>query len=451
MSGLPINVKKYLEKYFFSNQPTGQSSWELEWNGNKNITHAVVIPVICEFENIPNLLTSLSQNDNKYFDETLIIFVVNNSKFSNSSIKLDNQKSIALIRNIIKRNTTDNNKLITSVLESNLQIGLIDASSEGNELLDKDAGVGLARKIGMDLALQIFNYSSKSKRLITSLDADCTVDKNFITEIRDNFYAKNLSAAIVNYAHNLSTENENTAAIICYEIFLRYYVLGLHIAGSHYAYHSIGSTINCDVESYIKVEGMNKNKAAEDFYFLEKLAKIFEINKIRSTTVYPSSRTSWRAPFGTGHWVNRFNLKTQNDYLLYDPKSFLILKKWLEVFHLNEISNIDDYLSEAKKINNVLYEFLVTQYFEKNFGKVVNNSSSNAQLQKQKIRWFDAFKTLKLIHYLRDNFSPMINMFDALDEMLNHFNYKINYKKSKNGLPDIETQKEYLNILRKIT
>ena len=32
----------------------------------------------------------------------------------------------------------------------------------------------------------------------------------------------------------------------------------------------------CTPDAYVKVEGMNKRKAAEDFYFLEKLAKIFQ-------------------------------------------------------------------------------------------------------------------------------------------------------------------------------
>lgn len=315
MSSLPINVKKYLEKYSYQD-------WQLEWNENKNITHVIVVPAICEFENIPTLLTSLSQNNNKYFNETLIIFVLNNSKSANEDIKLDNQKSISLLRNIITHNTTLNNEFINTTLKSSLQIGLVDASSEGNELPEKDAGVGLARKIGMDLALQIFNYSSISKKIITSLDADCTVESNFISEISENFNKENLSAAIVNYAHDLFISNDNIEAIICYEVFLRYYVLGLQFANSQYAYHSIGSTISCDFESYIKVEGMNKNKAAEDFYFLEKLTKNFEIHKIRSTIVHPSSRTSWRAPFGTGHWVNRFNLKLRMIICFMIPKAF---------------------------------------------------------------------------------------------------------------------------------
>ena len=42
-------------------------------------------------------------------------------------------------------------------------------------------------------------------------------------------------------------------------------------------------------------------------------------------------------------------------------------------------------------------------------------------------------------------------MFDALDEMMNHFGSQINHKGSKGCLPDIEIQKDILNILRKIT
>ena len=88
----------------------------------------------------------------------------------------------------------------------------------------------------------------------------------------------------------------------------------------------------CTPEAYVKVEGMNKRKAAEDFYFLEKLAKIYPIGEIKSTSVHPSKRGSWRVPFGTGRSVDRYLSNTRDEYLLYDPKSFMILKTWLEVF-----------------------------------------------------------------------------------------------------------------------
>ena len=132
-------------------------------------------------------------------------------------------------------------------------------------------------------------------------------------------------------------DDEETKAIICYEIFLRYYVLGLSFAKSEYAFHTIGSTMLCTPDAYVKVEGMNKRKAAEDFYFLEKLAKIFPIGEIKSTSIHPSKRGSWRVPFGTGKSVDRYLSNSRDEYLLYNPKSFVILKTWLEV--LNDTFN----------------------------------------------------------------------------------------------------------------
>ena len=38
----------------------------------------------------------------------------------------------------------------------------------------------------------------------------------------------------------------DNSAIICYETFLRYYVMCLRYAGSYYAFHTIGSAMACD-------------------------------------------------------------------------------------------------------------------------------------------------------------------------------------------------------------
>ena len=39
--------------------------------------------------------------------------------------------------------------------DAGLRIGYIDASSEGYEIPDNEGGVGMARKIGMDMALNL--------------------------------------------------------------------------------------------------------------------------------------------------------------------------------------------------------------------------------------------------------------------------------------------------------
>jgi hypothetical protein len=173
---------------------------------------------------------------------------------------------------------------------------------------------------------------SINKKILICTDADCIVDPYYLSEISQEFNRNNYEAAVVNFAHDINGDDEETKAIVCYEIFLRYYVLGLNFAKSDYAFHTIGSTMLCTPEAYVKVEGMNKRKAAEDFYFLEKLAKIYPIGELKSTYVYPAKRGSWRVPFGTGRSVDRYLSNSRDEYLLYNPKSFIVLKTWLASF-----------------------------------------------------------------------------------------------------------------------
>jgi len=362
----PITVSNYIDKY-------GLNNWSLELSSNKKFNNIVVIPAIQESENIKLLLTSLLENDKKYLEKSLFAFVINNPKSSNDDIKTDNKKTLEFLRKIIyERN------------DYGINIVLVDASSNGLELPEKDGGVGLARKIGMDLALKQFDYSNSNKNILICLDADCTVSNNYLESIIESFNRSNIHAAYVEYEHILSEKKQDKLAIICYEIFLRYYVLGLRHGNSPFAFPTIGSTMICDYESYIKIGGMNKKKAAEDFYFMEKLAKITEIKKISNAKVYPSSRGSWRVPFGTGQRVNRFSAGTHNEYLLYDPKSFDILKSWLKIYNSKEIFDAKYYLKSAAAIHKSLYDFLVQNSFQESWSKILKNSKSDEQIQKQK-------------------------------------------------------------------
>jgi hypothetical protein len=441
MSNLPEGVLKYLSKYSLP-------KWKLEFNAPLNIESVIVVPALSEYYDIQELLESLLKNDNKYFSSTLVIFVINNTAQSGDEIKRDNRNSIENIRNII--NHKIDSGFTKKIISSGLNFGLVDASTKGNEFPVKEAGAGLARKIGMDLALAAFDYSTNRKKIIISLDADCIIKKNYLTTIIDNFNNKNLSAAVIKFEHRI-VEPETTAAIICYEIFLRYYILGLKLADSPFAFHTVGSTMAFDIGTYISAGGMNKRKAGEDFYFLEKIAKRKRIEKIDSTAVYPSSRISWRVPFGTGPRIKRFISRIQDEYLLYDPESFIILKNWLEEFNKPVILSSEKYLKIAGNIHPDLYQFLVINDFENSWDKILNNSKSLTQLEKQKLFWFDGFRTLKLIHYLRDNSFPLIDMFDALDLILSYFDSGPGFKRRRGINPRINEQVEYLTILRKLS
>ena len=205
----------------------------------------------------------------------------------------------------------------------------------------------------------------------------------------------------------------------------------------------------CTPDAYVKVEGMNKRKAAEDFYFLEKLAKIFPIGEIKSTSIHPSKRGSWRVPFGTGKSVDRYLSNSRDEYLLYNPKSFVILKTWLEVLNDTLISDQSALMKISKNIHPALSDFLTQQDFENFINKVLLKNNNPTEIEKQKHFWFDAFRTLKLIHYLRDATYPNINMFSAIDELLRMMKIE-NSIKRKSEIPDLKTQKEYLILLRKI-
>lgn len=407
---LPVNVVSYLNKYTVD-------GWSLEINPNRKFKLVIVIPAIAEYNNIKTVLNSLLENISLNFKSTSVLFVVNNMINSTGEVKAENRETVLFLRGLINETAREKN-LIEHLRQTGLTIGLIDACSDGKELPKKTGGVGLARKIGMDLSLTLFDYSSPLKNIIACLDADCTVEKNYIDTIINSFNGKNVHAAVTAYEHKLPQNEEIGKAITCYELFLRYFSLGLKYAGSPFAYHSIGSTIVCTADAYIKVQGMNKKKAGEDFYFLEKLAKNYKVNKLSSTKVYPASRPSWRVPFGTGQRINRYLTNTADEYSVYSFKIFEVLKKWNELFFKREILTAEKYLTGAKKISSRLNEFLVKSYFEEDWNRIKSNAKSEQQVWNQKISWFDAFKTLKLIHHLRDNEFGNQNLFSAVLEML---------------------------------
>ncbi|MBK8944722.1 MAG: hypothetical protein IPM32_05545 [Ignavibacteriae bacterium] len=425
------------------------SKWKIiQKNENEKFSNIIVIPAISEYENILKLSDSLLLNDLKNSNKTLALFVVNNKFDDSLEIKSNNLHSIEFLKKIIYE------------FNEKLKFGYIDCSTAGNELPEKDAGAGLARKIGMDLALKCFDNSNNAKKILISLDADCLISENYIEEIERTFAQNNCKAAVINFQHQLSENIEQNLAIVNYEIFLRYYILGLKYAKSLFAFHTIGSTFAVDPEIYLKVGGMNKKKAGEDFYFLQKVAKLTEINKVANATVYPSSRISWRVPFGTGPRIKRFLENKHDEYLVYSPNSFKILKNWLII--LSEIDEMDFsndkylkniisfILEKSKFIHQELHNFLISQNFDSDWKNILQNSKSKKQLNQNIKNWMDGFRTLKLIHHLRDFVFPNENMFESVNKFLQILDVKI-IEISSNINSDFQTQIKFLNKLRKLT
>jgi hypothetical protein len=444
-------IDDYLQKYSVGNH------WELVANDTEDISQVVVIPAYAEKEMIFNTLASLAQNQSSSLKHSFILCVVNNKNSSPDMVKENNRQTMECLRALIKNRNLkpfsadkEIQKTLQCVIDGRLKLGYIDATSTGFEIPEKAGGVGMARKIGMDMALRLLQNSEEKQKIILSLDADTLVQNNYLQSVKDYFIG-NKKIAVISYEHQEPQTNEERAAIYCYEIFLRYWIMGLKYAKSPYAFHSIGSAMACSNEAYLTVRGMNKREAGEDFYFLNKLAKIGKIGEIKNTRVYPSPRASLRVPFGTGKRIQRFLAGNHDEYVLYNPQIFEILSSWLKLMNTSLECGEKEILKKAGQISPALEGYLKNCHFSEIWSKIRMNSKDEKRLIYQFHGWFDGFKTLKLINYLSQEAHPLINMFIALENILkmseeNHAGYIFPTKE-----PDLNEQKNILQYLRKIT
>ncbi|MCL5808799.1 MAG: glycosyltransferase family 2 protein [Deltaproteobacteria bacterium] len=448
-----MNVRgreKYLRTYGISPQrPLVAASVE-------GIEQAVVIPALAERDSLFRTLASIARNRASDLQRTLVICVVNNHRrpLTADAEFADNQKTLPILQSLVFRRPVHPDLSdgirgdLQSVAGSDLRLAFIDASSPGLEIPDRDGGVGTARKIGMDAALGIVDARAAGGGVICCLDADTLVEENYLSAFRVYFTQAGDPAAVAAYAHQASDNPRLMAAICCYEIFLRSYVIGLSYAASPYAFHSIGSTMACSAEGYLDVRGMNRRRAAEDFHFLNKLAKIGRIGAITETTVFPSPRPSGRVPFGTGRRMLRFLTGGVDEYRLYDPMIFVILKKWLAAMEADPDRDLEAILAGARRIHACLEEYLRLSRFAEGWNLIRKNCRDTGQLRRQFPVWFDGLKTLKMVHHLSQSAFPLIPMFDGLKKLIALWDRPLSRVITYEGIPKLDEQFRILETLR---
>ena len=107
-----------------------------------------------------------------------------------------------------------------------------------------------------------------------------------------------------------------------YELYLRYYLLGLRYARFPHAYHTVGSSMAVRAWAYAKQGGMNRRQAGEDFYFLNKIIALGGFTELCGTTVVPSARRSHRVPFGTGRAMTEWLAGIDRYQRVFSPELF---------------------------------------------------------------------------------------------------------------------------------
>jgi hypothetical protein len=318
--------------------------------------------------------------------KTEMIVVVNSSEKDSKETMEFNRQTYKLLDNLSSKYIDNKIQLISVIIEN---------------VKSKDAGVGNARKIGMEIAVSRFREAGNQKGIIVSLDADCLVHKDYLTEIKQSFDSNpKQGLAIFQFKHDLDSEKysqEIIHAAMLYEIYLRYFRICLQNTGFPYAYHTIGSCFAVSPETYRRAGGMPKKQGGEDFYFIHKCAPITKTGIIKKPLVFPSPRISDRVPFGTGPAVKR--IISQDKYQVYSFRSFLIIKEFYTSFPAIYY-NTDAAISKIPKeiINYIGLEDLV-----KKINECKTNTAGEQAFIKRMFRNFDAFFVIKFLNELHKN------------------------------------------------
>ena len=289
------------------------------------------------------------------------------------------------------------------------------------DLPPRHAGVGLARKLGMDEAVRRLqcaggNPAGDSQGVIVALDADCTVRKDYLWAIWQAFQNRApMQAASIAFEHPWQLEPDPLLrqGIVQYELYLRFYVNGLRWAGYPYHFHTVGSAMAVRADAYQQQGGMNRRKAAEDFYFLGKFMPLGRFGVINKTRVFPSCRISHRVPFGTGRSQDTWR-KTATETLLVEPPAF-----FADLGKL--VAAIPDFLEPANppRLPASIAAFLEAEHFAGRLAEIRANCASPAAFQTRFLRWLDRFRVLKLAHFhAREGFAATQPVTDAARKLL---------------------------------
>ncbi len=288
--------------------------------------------------------------------------------------------------------------------------------------LPAGGGVGLARKTGADLAARLIRDGRVRSPWIHCSDADVCLPGRYFSasEFVTEDEAVETAALVYPFRHVGEPGDRIGRATRLYEYSLRYYVAGLAWAGSPYAFHTIGSTIAVNAVHYARVRGFPRREAGEDFYLLNKLAKVGAVRQLSEEAdcgpVEIAARKSDRVPFGTGAAVGAICRMGDppSEFLLYHPEVFDMLREWLASLPEFWRTRSDDpgAILDSPGLE-ALSAALAGLGISKALRHALRQSADEGQFQRQLHTWFDAFRTLKLIHHLRDHHLASIG-FEAL-------------------------------------
>lgn len=411
-----MSVSQYLQRHA---EPEAKAAASLEGSWG----HALVIPAYGEETSLFPLLGSVPAGPR---GGVLIAVVLNAREDSPRKVHAANEAVRSRILRELPEFATLSEAPATSIRAHRMPGGtmlVLDRAVPGS-FLPEGQGVGLARKIGNDAVLALAAAGRVASPWLHNTDADVILPGDYFDQL-EGVGADGVGAAIYAWDHRFEDDPALAEAGRLYEISLRYYVLGLAWAGSPYAYQSMGSALAIPAASYAAVRGFPKKNAAEDFYVLDKLAKVGEIVRLNGARLLLEGRPSDRVPFGTGRALLDLSGKKGGleRFRLYHPLVFAHLGQWLRV--LDTVARSGGSLEAGLAALPSGNPFFRADLLEEALGKLgafeavreaLGAAKDPVALRRRLHTWFDAFRTLKLVHALRDAGFPSMHWRQALTE-----------------------------------
>ena len=284
-------------------------------------------------------------------------------------------------------------------------------------VVKKKAGVGFARKAGMDEAVRRFATIDRPDGLIVSLDADTLVAPTYLQVVEKALKDKTAHSFTFQFQHLFDSErysDDEIQACKLYEMYLRYFRLALKMIKVPFAIHTIGSCFAVRAGAYIKLGGMPVRQAGEDFYFLQKAVKMHPVCEMNERIVFPAPRISGRVPFGTGASVR--NIMETGKYYVCNFELFKLLQRFYDLFPALEQESIQ------ANIPSELMDYIGMDVWNESLAECRSYSASSGTFLKRMYDKFDAFFVVKFLKSFDEkSIFPPIDVHEAGRILLNNY------------------------------
>nr|MCR5698945.1 glycosyltransferase [Treponemataceae bacterium] len=362
------------------------------------------IPAYNEFPGIIETLQSLSLSSATCKVKVEAVICVNNRDDSPIEIKQNNQYLVEMLHRI-----SQNEFFVEENSTCGVKITVLDFT-DGENQFKKGYGVGWARKIAMDYALQ------GGAEVLACLDADTLVSLDYCGEL-ERFRKEKMDFATMDFIHQGAETSELQEAINCYEYWMKDHSKKLYETKTPFHYMALGSLIVVSDLLYCQIGGMKNRLAGEDFYFIQEAIKILltrmkSIEELRnavprlSCQVYPEARLSERVLFGTGKSLASMESGSKK-VRFYLDSSYEQIRKFIEIFNeYNEKGLALDFKMQVlsgseNRLEKSTVQFLVQDRFFENWEKMIFNTKNNPLKNAVSFHCkFDGLKIIRMIHFI---------------------------------------------------